>query len=327
MSDVSVALRHRRPKTWTKVSTAALTSLSILCSHSCLWAHDSNQRSPLLKEVAWPKDARRVNWVDYSLLGLGATTAMLSRALGPRAGGPSGGILFDDAVRTGLRSETAQGRLAAGTASDVLLITAASYGQIIDPLLHVWVLRQNPDVASQLFWMNSEVIALTFGVQQLTSNLVGRERPFGGDCDLSDLTEEEQAECANDDRYRSFFSGHTSVPFSIAAATCMHHYKVGLSRFPALTCGVGFALAGASGALRIVADKHYATDVATGLVIGTTIGALVPLWHYGFGSSKETEPQASASASRPSASITVFPQVQRHAGRQYIGLSFAGALP
>jgi membrane-associated phospholipid phosphatase len=50
----------------------------------------------------------------------------------------------------------------------------------------------------------------------------------------------------------------------------------------AVTCGATLATAGAVGMLRIVAQKHYVTDVLTGAAVGTASGLGIPwLLHYG----------------------------------------------
>src|SRR5690606_17122281 len=130
------------------------------------------------------------------------------------------------------------------------------------------------------FWMNSEVMALTFAAQQVTSNVVGRERPYGRAC-ASGEVEPQSDHCEGRDRYRSYFSGHTSVPFALATAQCVHHARVGLSGSrPWIPCVLGLAVAATSGTLRIVSDYHYATDVVSGAMVGTLIGLGVPLLHY-----------------------------------------------
>jgi len=42
--------------------------------------------------------------------------------------------------------------------------------------------------------------------------------------------------------------------------------------------GVGLTLAGTTGYLRIAADKHYASDVLIGAVLGSAAGLILPRW-------------------------------------------------
>lgn len=95
----------------------------------------------------------------------------------------------------------------------------------------------------------------------------------------------ELPECTGNVRYRSFFSGHTTMSFAAAAITCSNHARFDLFGDPTadgITCGAVLANATAVGMLRIVALKHYVTDVASGAAIGTLSGLGVPwLLHYG----------------------------------------------
>lgn len=73
----------------------------------------------------------------------------------------------------------------------------------------------------------------------------------------------------------SFFSGHTTLAFALAVsagtiASMRHH------RLAPLMWATGLALASTAGYLRIAADRHYATDVLTGAVVGSLIGFSVP---------------------------------------------------
>jgi membrane-associated phospholipid phosphatase len=159
-----------------------------------------------------------------------------------------------------------------------LFLGFAVHSLLVDPLINAWWLRNSPETAFQIGVMNAEVLSLTLGTQQFVANTVGRERPFGSTCTGA---ADDPGDCADQDRYRSFFSGHTASPFALASATCVHHLTLRLSGdFGGLTCALEFAAAAATGALRIVADKHYATDVLAGAAAGTLIGLAVPLLHY-----------------------------------------------
>jgi membrane-associated phospholipid phosphatase len=82
----------------------------------------------------------------------------------------------------------------------------------------------------------------------------------------------------------SFYSGHTTLTFAIAIAIAIaiatsagivaHRRQ---SRLEPLIWSAGYAFAATTGCLRIAADRHYLTDVATGAVVGTAIGLGVPL--------------------------------------------------
>ena len=81
----------------------------------------------------------------------------------------------------------------------------------------------------------------------------------------------------------SFPSGHSSSAAVAAGLVCTHHAKLGLYGSAAAdigACVVSSAMAVTAGAMRIVADRHYATDVAAGLLIGGGIGVGWPLWFH-----------------------------------------------
>ena len=109
-------------------------------------------------------------------------------------------------------------------------------------------------------------------LNQATKFLVGRERPFVHALSAAD----KQNTSSPNDNNLSFYSGHTSFTFALAASAT----TVAAMRDSKLTpwiAGVGGGLALATGVGRIVAGKHYASDVAVGAITGTLMGVAVPL--------------------------------------------------
>ena len=78
---------------------------------------------------------------------------------------------------------------------------------------------------------------------------------------------------------RSMPSSHTSVAFAAAAAYASILQRRGLARSHAAQIGVLFGVAAVTGALRVVAHKHFPTDVAAGAALGFTIGWVFPRIH------------------------------------------------
>jgi membrane-associated phospholipid phosphatase len=117
----------------------------------------------------------------------------------------------------------------------------------------------------------AEAGVIAADVNQLTKLLVGRERPFAH----ARTPEEKKLTPAAPDDDLSFFSGHTSEAFALAAASGTVGELRGYRLAP-LAWGVGGAFAAASGYLRIAADRHWLTDVLVGAVIGVGIGVGIP---------------------------------------------------
>lgn len=261
------------------------------------WAEDVSEADTLrlepgaLPPVVYPKTALRFGPADVVLTGLGGVAALTSALIGPDTeNGPRGGVWFDEDVRNALRPDDFEVQLAFRDTSDVLLGLSLAHAFIGDALIHATWLRKSVDVGRQMALMDAEVAALAFGASQLTANVVSRERPYGRTCGTLEL-DEDSSQCTTNDRYLSYFSGHATLTFAMAAVTCAHHNALGLSGHHAWAqCLSGFTLATATAIFRIAADMHYATDVLTGAAVGTLIGFAVPAVHYGFGSFRPGSP-------------------------------------
>ncbi|HSP77464.1 MAG TPA: phosphatase PAP2 family protein, partial [Myxococcaceae bacterium] len=78
----------------------------------------------------------------------------------------------------------------------------------------------------------------------------------------------------------SFYSGHTSLAFSlVTAAGTVSELRGYRNRW--LIWAVGLPAAAATGMLRMAADKHYLTDVLVGAAAGSLFGVGVPLLLHG----------------------------------------------
>jgi membrane-associated phospholipid phosphatase len=144
--------------------------------------------------------------------------------------------------------------------------------------------------------------------------VLARERPYARPC-LKDP--DYSSSCEHHDRFRSFYSGHAAVAATSAGLICAHHTHVPLygpgeqengggGDIDRATCITALAGMVATGTLRIVADKHWATDVIVGHVLGLSIGYLLPtLFYY---KSFESKPDSPA----PSPATT--PQVVKYSG-------------
>ena len=113
-------------------------------------------------------------------------------------------------------------------------------------------------------------------MNQVVKFIVGRERPF-----VHALPEADKPNTAHpSDNNVSFYSGHATMAFAMAVSGGT---VASMRALPAGARGSGargLALAAATAYLRIAADRHYASDVTTGAVVGSLTGFAVPyLFH------------------------------------------------
>ncbi len=116
-----------------------------------------------------------------------------------------------------------------------------------------------------------EATMVALDVDSATKLLVARERPYVA---LARGANGERRHDPEDNL--SFFSGHTTTAFALAAASGTVATMRGY-RWAPVPWMAGGALAAGTGYLRIAADRHWLTDVLVGMVTGIAIGIAVPL--------------------------------------------------
>ncbi|MGK3987890.1 phosphatase PAP2 family protein [Sorangium sp. So ce136] len=127
----------------------------------------------------------------------------------------------------------------------------------------------------------TEAMVVAMDLNQLTKYIVGRQRPyahFGNDDVLCS-----HGGCSPPvphDADLSFFSGHTTAAFSLAAASGTVASMRGYRAAP-WVWAQGMAIAALSGYLRMAGDRHYLTDVLTGAAVGSAAGVLIPYLFHG----------------------------------------------
>jgi len=161
----------------------------------------------------------------------------------------------------------------AAFASDVAALLAPAAAAGIDALA---ASREGtPSRVPVDFLLIAEAGVLAADLTQLTKLLTGRERPrayvLGGDRKTT------KGNTPNDNL--SFFSGHTTETFVLAAATGTVATMRGY-RWAPLAWTFGGALAAVTGYLRIAADEHWLTDVLVGMVVGAGVGFAVPYFFH-----------------------------------------------
>ncbi len=183
------------------------------------------------------------------------------------ANGSDGLNAFDRSARNALKWSNTS---AAGTISDVstfvvtpLFIAGLDLAAAGSP--HRWR-RWAMDIL-----IISEATALSGALNYIVKYAASRQRPFVHFEMLSGVKYK-----TNVDDNASFFSGHTTFAFAVATAggtvASLRHYK-----WAPLIWAVGMSVATFSGYLRIAADQHYLSDVIVGAVVGSAIGAGLPL--------------------------------------------------
>lgn len=75
------------------------------------------------------------------------------------------------------------------------------------------------------------------------------------------------------DRNRSFLSGHTSLSFALLSAATLLSFK-NEAKFAPYFAGLAALTASTTGLLRIVAAKHWTTDVLAGMTLGIGMGTI-----------------------------------------------------
>jgi len=116
-----------------------------------------------------------------------------------------------------------------------------------------------------------EAYIISAGFVQVTKHLMHRARPY----QLSPADPYQWEGPFGDFSYTSFPSGHTITVFSVA--TVLSSYYRGTTWVPI----VSYSLAALTGLSRISTDKHWASDVLTGAVLGYGIGKLIVNKHHG----------------------------------------------
>jgi membrane-associated phospholipid phosphatase len=218
--------------------------------------------------------------------------ASLGVSLLPSASTPAwqSPILFDSPVRSAFRAETLSGRKTAAGVSDVLL-----YSSILAPALVKGVRSDWRDVQ----WAANAFFATNL-LTQATKKIAARERPAAMECRVSGTCD------GGSEPTASFFSGHSSTAFTMAGLFCSPRFREVSEiseRSGPWFCGVGAGVAATTAVLRVVADKHFASDILAGAGVGFASGH----WLSGLFFAEE------------GAQAAVFPVVENGGGR---GLAF-----
>jgi len=175
----------------------------------------------------------------------------------------------------------------AATTSDITVGLAATVPILIDGV----------DAGSYAEWRDdmtvyAEVLALNGALVNLAKYTVQRPRPWT-------YAPHDAGRESSPDAFVSFYSGHTSATFAALSAASMNYtYRHGAHPWPWVITGVVGAMVGFE---RVAAGRHFYTDVATGALVGTGIGILVPWLHH------EQRQQATSTSSLSASRLTASP--------------------
>jgi membrane-associated phospholipid phosphatase len=248
-------------------------ALPLACSVALLservQADDTDPAS--LWDPAWP----RVTVVEVGVSAAVAGGGFLGAAAVP-AKTPTWthGVLFDDSARDALRASSGAGQSTASGISDAMLIAllaapVASAGAVCG-------LRHDCSTSLQLIVIDAQAYALTEATVGLMKVTLRRERPDAAadGCE----TRPTDADCAKRVKKNSFPSDHAASSFVAASLMCTEHLHLGIAGSPydATICATSLAAATTVSVLRVVADRHYASDIIAGLMIGAMYGWLMP---------------------------------------------------
>lgn len=219
------------------------------------------------QRLQWAEEWRQPNVSDTISAGALFTGALVISLGGDAPASPwrqAGPI--DEAFAHDFSLVNARARRRASVASYVLGGLALSM-----PVSDIAVaLADNPEVAANLAQVTTLSFASVTFVTSFLKYAVLRTRPNAGEC--------QTPSCAAS-RYRSFPSGHSSLAFTGASLSCTYHLRVGIygSRAADIAaCGASLALAFTTAILRMVARKHYLSDVLIGGALGVLAGWVLP---------------------------------------------------
>lgn len=259
-----------------------ILSCLLLCSLA-LPAHaqsPTEEAAPRERSSLWHEEWPTFSWAEGALtLASGVATGVL--VLQTPADQPRwrGGILFDDAVRDRARLDSAQDRHVARRVGDMPYYAAGLLPLIVDPLVVALAVRRDSKTALNLELMGLEAFSYAGLLSYVSTRLSVRERPDATECRR---TEPDPSRCPVDNE--AFWSGHTSIVATSAGLVCAHHQYMPLwggGAADVAACALAATGAVVTGVSRVMADRHYTTDIIAGSSIGFLAGYAMPtLLHY-----------------------------------------------
>jgi membrane-associated phospholipid phosphatase len=161
--------------------------------------------------------------------------------------------------------------------SDILLYGAVAVPAVVDfadVLIHRRAIGRWGRSYAKDFAVLAEVATVNFALTNVVKFAVLRPRPYTYGLDGSDRDPTEG------DAQLSFYSGHTSTAFAMATAySYLFQARHPHSKWRAPVWILSYGLASTTGVMRVVAGKHFWSDVIVGAVAGSAIGLAIPAIH------------------------------------------------
>jgi hypothetical protein len=175
--------------------------------------------------------------------------------------------------------QTREGRNLADTVSDFALYGSVAH-VVLDATLVASVKHRAPDVGFEMLMMDAEAYSVSLLLNSVTKRLTSRARPQAERCAEDPAYE---TGCEDAEPYVSFYSGHAALTATSAGLVCAQHTELELygGAWDGAACATAIALTSLTGGLRIASDRHWASDVVTGHLLGFSAGYFIPkLWHF-----------------------------------------------
>lgn len=174
---------------------------------------------------------------------------------------------FDEAFRDLLRADNPRAPAGLSHAFSTAAAPALALGALVPPAL----MSRGGGEAVENVIIAFDAVAVTFGITHATKGAVARERPAVHHHVVAATEYSDQP----NEWYQSFFSGDTSLAFSVVSSATTISFLRGYSVAP-YVLGMGSLIGLGTAGLRIAADMHWATDVLTGAAVGTAVGFGMP---------------------------------------------------
>ncbi len=191
----------------------------------------------------------------------------------------SGPILLDAQARRLFGAEGLPARNLASTTSDIAFWL--SIGHVLtDATLFAMLRHDSPEIGWEMLVMDAEAYSATLFLNAAFKRLTARARPYVDRCAKDP---DYDPKCGDRERFSSFFSGHAAVTATSAGLLCSQHKALPLygEGWDTAACVNGLLMTSLTGALRVVSDRHWASDVIVGHGIGFASGFFLPtLLHF-----------------------------------------------